>query len=79
MMKRAQIYLQESEYEDLRAEAFRRRASISAIIRRALTQTHILKEPRKRSWEGLDALVGMIHDKPDVSVRHDDYLWGDAE
>ena len=76
-MKRAQIYLGDDEYEALRAEAFKRRASISAVLR-ALVASEVMGRRKKRR-AGLDAIVGMVRDtKTDVSERHDDYLWGDA-
>ena len=78
-MKRAQIYLDDAEYEALRARAFQRRTSISAILR-GLVQINIIGKPRRaRPNGGLDAIIGMVRDpKPDVARRHDDYLWGDA-
>ena len=76
-MKRAQIYLEDDKYEALRAEAFKRRTSISAVLRH-LIQVSIIGKPKKRYAAGLDAIIGMVRDKPDVARRHDDYLWGDA-
>jgi len=78
-MKRAQIYLDDSEYEALRTEAFKRRASISSVLR-GLIQLSIIGQPKKRRPKnGLDAIIGMVRDpKRDVARRHDDYLWGDA-
>ena len=76
-MKRAQIYLGDAEYEVLRTEAFKRRQSVSAVLR-DLIASKLLKR-NKRAAAGLDAIVGMVRDtKTDVSERHDDYLWGDA-
>lgn len=78
-MKRAQIYLEDEEYEAVRAEAFKRRTSISAILRNLIYVT-IIRHPKKRYAAGLDAIVGMVHEtKPDVAERHDDYLWGEEE
>ena len=76
-MKRAQIYLQDDEYEAVRAEAFKRRASISAVLRH-LIDVSIIGRRKKHYAAGLDAIIGMVHDtKTDVAERHDDYLWGD--
>jgi len=78
-MKRAQIYLEDNEYEALRVEAFKRRASISSVLRH-LVQVNILGRPKKRAAIGLDAIIGMLHEtKTDVAERHDDYLWGEDE
>ena len=76
-MVRAQVYFDEQEYEAVRQEAFKKRLSISAIIRR-LVDDQILgrKTERKKKATGLLSLVGMFREtKPDVSERHDDYLW----
>lgn len=79
-MKRAQIYLGDAEYEALREAAFRRRASISAVLRE-LVQVSIIgkpRKPKKRYAAGLLELVGLFHEtRPDVAERHDDYLWGE--
>lgn len=77
-MKRAQIYLDDMEYEALRTRAFQQRTSISSLIRGLVRVQIIGKPPSKRS-RGLDAIIGMVHDsKPDVARRHDKYLWGEA-
>ncbi len=77
-MKRAQIYLEEGEYEAVRQEAFQHHTSISAVLRE-LVQMELLGKPNKLSAKGLDGIIGMVRDKKtDVAVHHDDYLWGDA-
>lgn len=78
-MKRAQIYLEDDAYEALRTEAFKRRASISAVLRQ-LIYVNIIGRRKKRYAAGLMGLVGLVHDaKTDVAERHDDYLWGEEE
>ena len=79
-MKRAQIYLDDEEFEVLRTEAFKRRSSISALMRE-LILVNLLDRPKKRYAAGLlDEMVGMVHDtKTDVAQRHDDYLWGQTD
>lgn len=79
-MKRAQIYLDDTEYEALRAEAFKRRASVSKLLRE-LVQINIIGKPKKKRYAaGLLELAGLFHEtRPDVAERHDDYLWGEAE
>ena len=80
-MKRAQIYLDDAEYDALREAAFKRRESISAVLRQ-LIQISIVgkaKSRRKRYAAGLLEMAGILHEaKANVSERHDDYLWGDA-
>lgn len=81
-MKRAQIYLGDEEYEALRAEAFKRRQSISSVLR-SLVQVSIVGRPqrgKKRYAAGLLELARQLnlHDTAhDVSERHDDYAWGE--
>lgn len=80
-MKRAQIYLEDEEYEAVRTEAFKRRASLSAVLRQ-LIQADIMGKstPKKRYAAGLLKLAGIGHEtRSDVSERHDDYLWGENE
>lgn len=78
-MKRAQIYLDDAEYEALREAAFKRRTSISGVLRH-LIQVSIVGKRKRRVAAGLDAIIGMVHDtKTDVSERHDDYLWGEGD
>jgi len=81
-MRRAQIYLDEAEYEALRATAFKQRQSISAVLRHLIQVSIIGKpaKPKKRYAAGLLELSGLIHEtRSDVAERHDDYLWGEAE
>jgi hypothetical protein len=78
-MKRAQVYLGEEEYEALRTAAFKRHESISNVVREWV-QEHLLKNGKhqKRYAAGLLEMAGILHETtPDVSERHDDYLWGD--
>ena len=77
-MRRAQIYLEDAEYEALRIAAFKRHESISAILRQ-FVQEKLLHKSKKRYAAGLRPLIGMVRDtKTDVARRHDDYLWSEA-
>lgn len=79
-MVRAQVYFEEQEYEAVRKAAFQERISISALMRRLVDEQLLRKKPKKKSGFGaLLSMSGMIHDKPDVAERHDDYLWGEEE
>ena len=76
-MKRAQIYLEDGEYEVVREAAFKRHLSVSSILRQ-LIQENLGKPSAKRRPAGLDAIIGIVHEtKTDVAERHDDYLWGE--
>ena len=80
-MKRAQIYLEDAEYDALREAAFKRCESISAVLRQLIQMSIVgkTKSRRKRYAAGLLEMAGILHEtKSDVSARHDDYLWGDA-
>lgn len=78
-MKRAQIYLEDNEYEALRTEAFKRRQSISSVLRE-LVATKVMGKRKPNAAAGLMELIGLVHEtKADVAERHDEYLWGDAE
>ena len=69
-MKRAQIYLEDAEYEALREAAFKRRTSISGVLRH-LIQVSIVGKPaksKKRYAAGLLELAGIFHDtRRDIS------------
>ena len=79
-MKRAQIYLEDTEYDALREAAFKRRESISAVLRQLIRISIIGKAQsrKKRYAAGLLEMAGILHEtKSDVSERHDEYLWGE--
>ena len=79
-MKRAQIYVEDDEYEALRAKAFQEHTSISKIVR-GLVRVSIIGRPEKKRHKAqlLDGIIGIVHDtKTDVAERHDEYLWGEA-
>lgn len=80
-MVRAQVYFDEKEYEAVRQTAFKRRVSISALIRRLVDEQLLGRTSKKKNAaEWLLSLSGLIHEtKPDVAERHDDYLWGEEE
>ena len=79
-MVRAQVYFDEQEYEAVRQAAFKESVSISALIRRLVDEQLMGRKKKKRGVEGLLSLIGMFREtKPDVSERHDDYLWGEEE
>ena len=75
---RTQVQLEKEEYEWLKTEAYRRRSSISSILREAIDSISGIKKTRS----GIDitkamAFVGRKNcGKRDVSIHHDDYLAG---
>lgn len=78
-MKRAQIYLEDREYEAVREAAFKQHTSISSVLRE-LIQANVMSKKKSRTGIGLDAIIGIVHEtKSDVAERHDDYLWGEDE
>ncbi len=84
---RAQVYLEERQYEQLREEAFKRRISLSELLRRLIEQAFFGKEkegagPLERerpssTKEKAQGFVGKGHDpRGDVARNHDHYLAG---
>lgn len=77
-MVRTQIYLNEKEYRFLRQEAFNKRSSVSAVLRKLVDERLPVKPVRKSA--GLNSIVGMFKDKKsDVARCHNDYLAGIKE
>ena len=74
-MKRAQVYFEDDEYETLREVAFKRRASVSSMLRH-MALVSIIGKPakaKKRDAEGWESIIGMVHEsKTDVAERHDE-------
>lgn len=75
-MKRTQIQLDEQTFERIRERAFRERASIAQVIRRALIQ-HISEGPAKRGGITF-SFVGSGRSRRKgsgrIAERHDDEL-----
>ncbi len=76
-MTRTQITLNEDQYKFLVEFSRQSGESISAIIRRAVDHLRIEEEtPNRKALK----LVGSFEaDRPDISVRHDEFLWGDDD
>jgi hypothetical protein len=91
-MKRMQLYLPETTYEELRRQAYEERKSIAGVIREALGQYLVGGQERARPAEAsaereltaeelqknpLSQIISLYDsDTPDASVHHDDYLYG---
>ena len=75
---RTQIYLPKQLYQRLKRLAERRKVSQAAIVRDAL-EAHLKQELPASAWEN-DPIWNIVgagkSDKGDLSVRHDDYLYG---
>jgi len=78
---RTQIQLEENEYEWLKREAYRRRVSVSAIVRDSIARISKLKKSQSSiNISKAMAFVGKGRcEKKDVSLHHDDYLAGIKE
>ena len=75
-MRRLQIILEEWQYQYLAEEAQRRGESISAIVRRWITEK--IEAQRRQSVEDDPAwkVVGMVHGSdPKAGVEHDKYIY----
>jgi hypothetical protein len=71
-MHRAQILIEEWQYDTLRAEAEREGKSISEIVRAILTSRYH-RRPRKTR---LSAMTGIVSDPNTSGAGHDAYLYG---
>lgn len=75
---RTQVQLEKEEYEWLKTEAYRRRSSISSILREAIDIVSGITKIKS----GVDITKAMSFvgkkscGKNDVSIHHDDYLAG---
>ena len=72
---RTQIQLDPSDYEALKEFARSKGLSISAAVRLLLREKLQPSEPA--NWDSLFAFAGSCTDLPDVSVNHNEYLYGD--
>lgn len=76
---RTQVYLEEAQYERLRAEAYRRKATLSRVLREMLDQA--AGRGRRRPPLDLRKIRGYIGCARggigDLSVNHDRYAWGE--
>ncbi len=74
-MHRAQILLEEWQYEMLKAKAQREGRSVSDIVRAVLTEALGARRP-STAKRGLSGIAGIVRE-PGVSGRdHDDVLYG---
>lgn len=71
-MHRAQILIEEWQYDTLRAEAERLGKSISEIIRDILSDRYHRKPVKSR----LAAITGIVADDKTAGKDHDEYLYG---
>jgi hypothetical protein len=77
-MVRTQVQLEEQEYEWLKREAYRRRTSISSIMREVIDHTAGIRKAKSEiDLSKAMTFVGKGRcGKRDVSIHHDDYLAG---
>jgi len=76
---RTQVYLDVDQYEWLRAEAYRRRTTLSKVLREAVIGLRDGGRPggKRLDLRKLSRYVGSVKGGPrDVSVNHDRYAWG---
>jgi hypothetical protein len=77
MMIRTQVQLDEETYEALRRRAFTEKKSLSAVVRALLAQAlGVTPRKKRRRRYNFDFIGKFRGEETDVSVRHDDYLWG---
>ena len=74
--RRTPVYFYQSEYEQLRREAFHSHMSISSLIRK-IVGSHFNGGKSAKNPAALLKLIGLgSSDADDVSINHDDYLAG---
>ena len=77
---RTQVYMDAEQYEWLRAEAFRRRVTLSEVLRESIRQMRNggrASAPRA-TLSRIKGYIGRIQGGPrDASLHHDRYAWGD--
>ena len=71
-MHRAQLLIEDWQYETLKARAERQGRSISELVREILSE-HL---GRQLSSSGLDDLAGLVNDPDTTGESHDDDLYG---
>ena len=77
-----QVYLDESDRALLEALAKRSSLSRAELLRRGLRRLSEDMLADGKPGNSIALLVGVLSDPdvpPDLSVRHDDYLYGDSE
>jgi hypothetical protein len=78
-IKRTQVYLYEEEYEALRQEAYKNHTSISSVLR-GIVREHLLKKVKDKSVRNMTKIIALGScGAKDVSIRHDEYLYGGLE
>lgn len=70
-MYRAQVLIEEWQYQTLKSEAEREGKSVSELIRDMLTDRF-----RRRRKDGLDDLDGIVSDPKTKGKDHDLHLYG---
>ncbi|MDD2998829.1 MAG: ribbon-helix-helix domain-containing protein [Candidatus Riflebacteria bacterium] len=74
-MPRTQITLNDDQYRFLVEFSKQTGKSISAIIRKAVD--HLRSEEKTPNRQVLKLVGAFEADRPDVSVHHDEILWGE--
>lgn len=76
-MHRTQIYLEDGQYEMLRAQARREGKSLAAVIREILSE-YLGGGQRRPSTDDFNAVIGIGEgDGSRVAENYEDYLYGD--
>jgi len=75
-MHRTQLYLENSQYEALRARARSRGKSLAAVIREILDE-HLAGYPAREREDGFAGAIGIGEgDGSRVAENYEDYLYG---
>ena len=76
-LKRTQMYFPEDLLNEMKRKAKKEKTTVSEIVREA--SLDFIKRDRKKDWEN-DPVWDMVgsseSNEGDLSIRHDDYLYG---
>jgi metal-responsive CopG/Arc/MetJ family transcriptional regulator len=77
ILKRTQMYFPEDLLNEIKRKAKREKTTVSEIVREA--SLDFIKQDRTKDWAN-DPLWDMVgsseSNEEDLSIRHDDYLYG---
>jgi len=76
--KRTQIYLSSNQHGSVQRLARRRHTSMAGVIREAIDVYLSTTPAREPAGDPLADLAGIFEGPGDLSIRHDDYLYGKA-
>jgi len=78
---RTQLYLTEEQRKVLEKQSRLTGKSAGELVREAVDEVYLKDRPAERQLSEQDPIWGLVgagsSGEPDISARHDDYLYGD--